>query len=362
MLRQHPFLAAALVTLGVIGACTNDFSQFDTVDDATTTSTGSAGGAGGQGGATSTSSTASGSTGEDCFDGADDDGDGAIDCADTECGGFACVARPEGWEGPGILYEGPPDLFPGCPAELPDEAYSGFLEAAQDDGACAACTCSAPTVTCTPANMNLYGNPNCGQNQGSAPQNVIGACFDVTLPGNVNAARAANPQITTSACVPAGGELEAGPPAAASVGRVCAAALGGGCTGDGEVCAPAEVDAPFVGKVCVWQSGAQGAQDCPAPFTEQHVYASELIDNRACTACSCGDVEATCTVTTIVYSDNACMNELAQIPNDNTCTVITGTQSVRVVRDVNGMCPPSGGELTGQVELGPEQTTVCCLP
>lgn len=362
MLRQHHLLAAALVTLGVLGACTQDFSQFDPAGDpATSSSTGTAGGAGGEGGGgtttTTTTTTSSGGTGENCADGSDDDGDGAVDCADSECGAYSCVATPAGWEGPGILYDGPPDALPDCPEDFQVEAYNGVREAMPGNAACSACACDAPTVTCTAANLVGYGTNNCGNFQGSLNQNqAVGQCVQ-TQNNNVDSVRANVPTLDASACAPTGGELQAEPPQVATVGRVCTATPGGGCT-DG-VCAPAQIDAPFLGQVCVWQSGEQA---CPDPYTVQYVYGSELQDNRSCEACSCGDADATCTITTILYTDGNCQNQLVMVPNNNTCTQATGAGSVMVTKDMTGSCPPSGGNLTGEIELGPERTTVCCLP
>src|SRR5688572_7668808 len=90
---------ATLASLSAgIAACTYDFDAPFAAGD-------SGGGAGGSGPGTPTTGVQGGEAadGEACDNGVDDDLDGAIDCADTECSvaGFACVpAAPAGYQGP----------------------------------------------------------------------------------------------------------------------------------------------------------------------------------------------------------------------------------------------------------------------
>jgi hypothetical protein len=80
--RGRPPLAvtAIAVLLGAAG-CGAAFESGGGAGGAsgTTTSPGGAGQGGGGGGA------------EDCTNGVDDDGDGAIDCDDTDCGAYQCA-------------------------------------------------------------------------------------------------------------------------------------------------------------------------------------------------------------------------------------------------------------------------------
>ena len=101
------------------------------------------GGAGGAGGSTSTT----GATLEDCSNGADDDGDGQEDCADSECGdqGYTCItSAPVGWTGYFALYTAASGNLPECPNEFPSTIpYTGKSGLVAFQAACNPCSCGA---------------------------------------------------------------------------------------------------------------------------------------------------------------------------------------------------------------------------
>ena len=362
-LRRCTFLAAAtLVALGAIG-CTQDFSQFDpagTTTTGTTTTTGM-GGAGGDGGSTTTTTTTTTPTGtEDCLNGTDDDSDGDADCADSDCVDVGCVDPGGTWEGPGILYDGPAAMAAPCPPNFPALIFEGFGNPVQEDASCTPCTCSTPTVTCTPAALTAFGNANCtGGSDALVQPTADNTCQMITPAAGTDSYRAMAPTVNASDCDDDGGDATVPPPQAGSLGRLCAGSTLGnaGCDGPGEVCAPSAIDAPFEGKVCVWRIGEHG---CPSGFPDQHTFSDTLDDDRGCTDCNCGDPMATCTVTTTVYSDNACATSLATVLNNNTCVTATVGLSITNTRTTTGACAASGGNPTGDVDLGPNRLTVCC--
>ncbi|MCC6557943.1 MAG: hypothetical protein IT372_33770 [Polyangiaceae bacterium] len=355
--------AAALVALGAIGACTQDFNQFEPDGNTTTgtttssTSTTSTGTGGSGGDTTTTTTTPSGQ--EDCINGADDDGDGDIDCADSDCGGFSCVDPATNWEGPGLLYDGPAGGVPDCPPAFPDIIFEGLGDPVQQDATCSACTCSAPTVTCTPAPLVARGNANCGGNSTNLTQPTSNnTCQAVSPSGTPVSFEAAAPGVNATDCNASGGAPTIPPPQAGALGRLCGATLSGaGCGAQGEVCVPNDVGSPFVGKVCVWRTGDHS---CPAGFPDRHEFSDALDDTRGCSPCACGNPNATCTITTTLYSDGNCTNQIDMVPNDGTCVNAAEPASIMINRTTTGSCPPSGGEPIGGVALGPNTTTICC--
>lgn len=366
-MHRPAFLAAAatLIASAAIGACTQDFNQFEPDGTATTgttttttTTTSGMGGAGGEGGATTTTTGTPGV--EDCLNGTDDDNDGRTDCADSECGAFGCV-DPGNWEGPGVLYDGPSSMVPPCPPAFPDLVFEGVGNPVQEPASCAPCACSAPTVTCTLAPLTAYGNNNCaGGGETLAQPTANNTCQAVTPNGGTNSYRAAAPVVTASDCVASGGDPTVPPAQAGSIGRLCSATLSdAGCGGQDDVCAPKVIDPPFEGKVCVWRIGTSS---CPEGYPDEHVFSNTLDDTRGCNACGCGDPVATCAAMTSVYSDDACATPLATVPNsNNSCVVATAGLSITAATTTSGACAASGGEPTGGVALGPDKLTVCCM-
>ncbi|HRI72744.1 MAG TPA: hypothetical protein PK156_51260, partial [Polyangium sp.] len=121
---------------------------------------------GGNGGATSASSSGNGGMGssEDCNDGSDNDGDGKIDCADSDCGAiFACAApAPNGWSYVRILQT----TFGGTPENCAGGMAPQVLYEGPNAAECNMCTCSVAgkcqiTMTC-------FSNDGCNGNQSPA--------------------------------------------------------------------------------------------------------------------------------------------------------------------------------------------------
>ncbi|AGP37132.1 hypothetical protein SCE1572_23195 [Sorangium cellulosum So0157-2] len=63
---------------------------------------------------------------------------------ESACAGDCIPPAPLGWFGPALLWYGPPDQAPGCPAEAPNPGYKGFADLAPAPFACAACLCDPP--------------------------------------------------------------------------------------------------------------------------------------------------------------------------------------------------------------------------
>jgi hypothetical protein len=211
--------------------------------------------------------------------------------------------------------------------------------------------------------MNLYQDVNCNGAAIPVTQPPPNTCAVLPNSSQYGRARAPAPSVTASNCNASGGVPTIPPPQATAAARICAAStLSGGCA-LGQVCVPSMIDAPFLAKVCVWKSGAAS---CPAGFSEQHVYASSLDDSRGCTACSCGNPMASCTVTTTLWTHPLldCYGYSAQVSNNNSCVnLVNGSpRTVKLTKTTNGSCSPTGGQPTGSVALGADMITVCCMP
>ena len=392
---------AAVVLPAIAASCTQDFNRFEPTpsssgSEASSSSAGGGGsGGGGTGGtmasssasassgssasassssassssvasssAASSSAASSGSTGtgatEDCLNNLDDDGDGDIDCADSDCAAFTCVDNaPPAWNGPVVLFDGDPVAKPaGCPGEHPLKSFEGNRDLNPTPAICAACACAAPSVICTVKQLD-FDAAGCNLQKGFATQPQPGQCGAISPSGSVTSYTAAAPNaVVAGACAASGGTATLPPPSWGGAGLACAGGgLGGGC-GNKAACA-AVSGAPFGAGLCVYRSGDLS---CPNGFGSKHLYVSSVIDTRGCSICTCGGGSATCSATTTVYSDGACAVSVADVPNDGSCVDAAGGASIKLTVTKSGSCPADGGKPQGQLQEGPSMTTVCCMP
>ncbi|MEP7126557.1 MAG: hypothetical protein ABJE95_36840 [Byssovorax sp.] len=385
----------AVVVPALAASCTLDFNQFEptrgsSAGGGASTSSGP-GGSGGGGGMTASSSasssssvassssassssvasssvasssaassTTSGAT-EDCLNNIDDDGDGDVDCADSDCGGgFTCVSNaPPAWNGPVALYDGVPGMKPAaCPGEHPLKSYEGNHDLNDTPAICSACACSAPNVACNVKQLE-FDTAGCNQQKGFATQPAPGQCGPISPPGGVTSYTAIAPDaFSAGGCAASGGTATLPPPDWGGAGLACAGGgLGGGC-GNKAACA-AVSGAPFEAGLCVYRSGDQ---PCPNGFGDKHLFVNSVIDTRGCGLCACGGASATCAAKTKVFSDGACGVPVAEVPNDGSCVDAAGGASIKVDVTKSGSCPASGGAPQGSLKEGSSMTTVCCAP
>lgn len=397
---------AGLVYVTATAACTQNFDQFEPINgfEGSSVTSGStaavasgtggglfasaaSSGAGGEGGASSSTSTTAaggaassssvssassasassasasgaggsgGASGEDCLDGADDDGDGAADCADTDCGEHACVPlAPEGWTGPVALYDGPTASAPSCGGAFPMAAYEGHDDLVPEPASCTACACAAPVASCELAPLELHaeGCPGAGT---ALAQPAPKTCTAIDGPAQAYAADAPKPAPGAS-CEASGGELAVGPPQWEKTGRTCGGATSAAGCAAGEVCAPKPA-APFAAGLCIYKAGLHA---CPATYPEQHVFVDDVIDTRGCTPCSCAPPgSVSCAATSTVFEKANCVGKKVSVPNDGTCVKGLSGKSFDVTVTVTaGPCQPLGGDPFGSIVESANVTTVCC--
>lgn len=381
MLRPSVLAYVSILTAGLTPGCTQDFDQFQ---PGTSVFTGGVGGASGVTSSTSngtstsssgsglnaavtssgtggsmTSSTGSGtSVAEDCVNGKDDDGDGAIDCADPDCSpAFTCVANaPPGWSGPAAFYEGNPASTPACPGMHPTATPLGNSGLTATPALCSACTCGAPSGQCSLQPLSLESD-GCAASVGFVTQPLPGACLPIAPPDTTKAMRASPPAYAGGVCGASNVTVTRPPAAWQSAGLACSGGgIGGGC-GAKASCAPA-AKAPFATSLCVFRSGDIA---CPATFPQKHTFVNSVDDTRGCSPCACGAPAVTCEAVTTVHGDPSCNGASTEIPNDGSCVNVGSSGlSIDVAVTKTGSCVASGGQPTGTLVEGNLKTTVCC--
>lgn len=340
-------------------------SGTSTGTDAASTSSGSGGTPPACIGSTSSSSSGGveGSKEISCTDGLDNDDDGATDCEDADCtsAGYTCDFKPpDGWEGPGVYFEGTPGNLPCCPSDYPVGEPFGGDKPTADPVACSGCVCKG-TITCQATGLSAYADNTC-----SLPVPLIqdGSCHPLT--GVTAAFTATQPMFSpATSCTSTGGTVLGTPPPASwsLVAHVCSLPNAGkSCQVGGRACSRPSTDAPS--GLCVWQAGVPA---CPPGYPNAHTFFQQIEEGRGCTQCACGAPESggSCAVTTALYSSTDCADpatKLDDLLNPVTCFEETNAKAYTTTTNPSPPnCPATGGLPTGSVtsKLGTE-VTVCC--
>ncbi|WP_437971843.1 hypothetical protein WMF04_22230 [Sorangium sp. So ce260] len=316
-------------------------------------------------------------------------GGGAGGGDETACAGDCVSPAPLGWFGPALLWYGPPDQAPDCPAEAPNVGYEGFADLAPAPLACAACLCDPPaSASCQlPLGWSAHATTCAGDIPGSvetafaAPEAWDGACTAANaIPAGqdcggqpcVQSLSVEAPSVLVSATCTARVD-EPPPPARLDPWQTRALACLPGayteCPDDRSTCmpSPGEPGVPPPGGflTCIFH---EGDVTCESPYLDRHVFYEGVEDSRGCSACGCGEPEgASCTIMASVYSDGACAETLVSAVVSSTTPfcgvpppgVALGSKSAEVVAVDPGSCTPSGGEPTGEL-MPVEPSTFCC--
>ncbi len=353
---------------------------------ASTTSTGPTAGGGGQGGMAPT---------EDCYTAGDEDDDDLADCEDPDCApDVECVdPTPVGWGTIGhvALYRGAAGSDPACPAGTTAGAYAGSASLTNTAAQCTSCGCMTPSWTSCEfvEDFNggqsglqaLYvGNQTCGMFGAGAtlltvpspwPVSTCSA-IDTALGGQTCSGLPCNSFVDVGlarpaggTCAPSGGQPANGLPTWQDAVKACEPAPTlGGCAAP-QVCVP-KPPAPYEPRICI---GRAGDQTCPAPFTLKNVAYGDFVDNRDCTACTCGaGANGTCTLAVDLYTDASCMTAPFDTVSSNSCAALSGNLTIagRVATvqtpPAGGSCPVTGGGAPTGAVTETDPTTFCCLP
>jgi hypothetical protein len=329
---------------------------------------------GGGGSGTTTGGNGSGAWGgggaspctEICDDGSDNDGNSLADCADPCCQGigYRCVPTTgfdNPWNGPVVAYIGA-DAPSGCPSSWTVRNFQGAVGSIDEPAphTCSGCSCDSPAgMSCSPGTIQFFESAGCGGVSPGAQAQSSG-CTAVT-PGALPlvSARAASPSVTGGTCAPSGGAPSLPDWSAATEVTVCGAPVAGAGCGADQAC----VHVPEGYSACITRGGSN--PNCSA-FTEYTVEETgeEVIDDRICTACSCGTpAGATCSASTTIFSDVGCTASIATAQNDgSSCATVSGPSALTFAAGAvtGGSCTPAGGEPIGYLTTA--TATLCCLP
>ena len=293
---------------------------------------------------------------EVCNNGVDDDGDGQIDCADSDCSSYVCAPNaPAGWTGPVAVRDDLSGTSPACSGPYLNNPFKGGRQVNCPPYTCGACSCDATGIGCTTPDVTLWSDndPTCGGKSNTFP---VPACKPVMGNFMTNAPA----PIGAGTCGGSRGPDTKPGMSFARTGLACSGATaGGGCPGG--QCLPIP-GAPLEGKLCIFHAGDV---TCPAPYSaNKRVYYQNITDARTCTTCSCG--MPVCKGRLWMGPDSSCPTDDGSgtlVPVDM-CTHIGGiiAQYMAYV-DIGAKCMPSvstpGGTCPPDATTA---TTICCLP
>jgi hypothetical protein len=304
--------------------------------------------------ASTADATTGGSPIEACSNGADDDGDGKVDCQDEDCGGYMCIPAPSD-----PAFSGGPHLLVDagsaapCDPAFPDPGVSGQrLVDAPDPCECA---CGAATGQACAAEVGLHAAPACAG--GSTTVSVAnGACLGST-------ASAASASVSAA---PGGGSCapSAVPPVAPTFApvRSCAAPRGGGCE-EGFVCARPQAPTGEP-SICFERSGDVACDDA-AYALKVLVFDDIPVDGRTCSGtCGCDSPAGGTCNGSVIIEDGACGGaQAASVPVGTACAELAPAVSgagVELVASVAaaGSCAPIPRTVVGGFEG--TARTLCC--
>jgi hypothetical protein len=300
-----------------------------------------------------------------------------VDSSSCPTGSMCVDAVPSGWSGPVLLYDGtgtPPPIPPACPSTYPNDAYDGN---AGPGGSPATCGCSCGPVmnaSCDSMdlmNLQVFTDGNCQTQCGSdigLLYTTMGFCTASGCSTGAMSAIITEPSQGTGDCnaIPS---TNAPPATWSEVARVCApTSVGGGCSGS-QVCVPNTVS-PFLGKVCIVQTGAAS---CPSgsSYSMAHTFYGAFDDSRGCTTnCTCNVASGiTCSGGTAAlyptFMNPACAGTAQDVPVDGQCHSVSF--SSYLYGNALSAPTPSGGSCTVATSPTPTggvsgsmPTTVCC--
>ena len=286
-----------------------------------------------------------------------------------------CVALPPlGWSLPVLLWSGPEREAPEC-----STAWAGVIQYeghADPIGPpkCPVCSCEPPTAECALPSFLFASTQTCaGDGPGPTFYDFSGldpdpmSCNTDNAIAGVQGVRSLTVgpvRMTESGCKPvATFPPKSGAASWKTFARACGQEVST-CSDPGALCVPT-VEPPPGFSQCIYQSGEH---ECPSAYPDQRVFYNEVSDLPHCAECACGVPEGgLCSAPLRVYQDAFCTliatggtYHLTENCGDIPEGMNLGSKMVVSAPTYEpGTCEPSGGELTGSLELkGP--TTFCC--
>ena len=301
-----------------------------------------------------TGGTAGSVGGETCLNGKDDDGDGDVDCADSDCStqGYSCAPTPpESWHGPFAYWVGAPPHLP-CPTTYPTPAFKGWSDLVAPSASCE-CSCGKIGDDCEAqvGHWKWTANPQCGD---SPTGNwYSGKNCDALPSGNIKIFGFRS----TATCKPQVSKKNL-PKAIWKTGKqLCKPPTYGSCLAPAQVCLP-PLSSPYASKNCIAKAGAHS---CPSPYLTAHQLFQDKTDNRDC-VCGCDVNHGSCSAS-VSFPVNSCTTGIKPKVGECKLTLSTAAKiSVNVSQTSitgNATCTPTK-KLVGEAKPS-NQVTVCCL-
>ena len=298
---------------------------------------------------------------ENCFNSLDDDCDGQVDCADSDCAPAVaqCVALDPS-AGKIGLGEGAGTVCPSGYANL------GNILSGLTPGTCSGCSCAPGAVSCQ---TTLYGYKDAASCSAAVQGIAVGAwktgsegaqCVNTPSWSGVNPLDTiygvgVDPFVAvSSACLPSGRPTVSAPTWTATLEFCGTGTIGGGC-GAGKVCVPAAPKA----SVCQLLDGAAA---CPAGTKGSDWY-SGYSGSQTCGACTCGKpTTGSCaSVRMTVGSDYTCSGAATLTSGGQACFA-TGIYHPGVAfagSGTSGTCPADSAVSGTLTPTG--RKTLCCF-
>jgi hypothetical protein len=284
---------------------------------------------------------------EDCFNGADDDCDGLVDCADPDCAPTAeCVFDP-GSAAAGTLLTGSVS----CPTAYAQKTPVGANFTA---GSCAMGSCaSSGTILgeCAVTFVDASADSSCGCAGNSCPTKVyssVDSCVAWSIAGSHYH------EFTTqvwsigarSSCPVSGAPMKTAGSFSTNDTFCETAQKGGGCAA-GQACVPK------AGNHCTMLAGSQVA--CPAHYTNSAPRYFKSIDETLSCACSFIATPGDCTSTASLV-DPTCTT-FSGGPNTGCYIADWSSYYIKVARS-GGTCSPS--PQPSGISQAQDEQTICC--
>ena len=342
--------------------CLDDGSGF-TPCECDPPSAGSKAGTGGRGGSGQGTGGQSSSNGvERCDNDRDDDGDGKVDCADSDCSDMRCtIAAPSGWEGPVVFREGA-DLG-SCTGAYDTRVFEAGADLEAAAASCSSCSCEgsgcASFVDFRVGSEEQCGGQTCTTSVNRECTEIAPSCLKDVTDAYLQTRLSAN-----SGCKASEQHADIPEPHWKTRALACkpGAVQRGGCKND-EVCLPAAISGEFEDNYCVWSDGDKA---CPkAEFTHKRLFHRAWKDSRECSACSCG--AGGCEYRWRIFNadDTDCASPVLELSSANECVQVNPSAGkLRVgamISGDGGECSASGGESRGEA-VADQAVTVCCVP
>jgi hypothetical protein len=262
-----------------------------------------------------------------------------------------------------LLYSGPPDQAPSCPAPITNNVFSAHGDVVQDPAQCSTCTVGDPYNFWCFAEIAAYPDATCSSGMADSVFFGLDYCNNVGPTDDASAIGVEAPQ-GSFLCDPSPQHTTLPPVrwGTAAIGCTAPTPQANGCSAD-KTCLPVP-QGPFGTQTCIYSSGDVS---CPSgPYTTKTTYYSGALDNRSCTPCGYVPSSLGCSATAILYSDNKCAQELMTVTDfTGTCMSLPGSFSsaklVSAAVSGTATCTATGGDPQGSIApSGP--MTVCCTP